>query len=114
MFIVHREGLGLPNMEFLMHDSGICYYEPTKKDLVLLNTVSKNKEGFSKIQSKGAVKNRELHHTLVFTTIKEVKWTIISNQIQDFPENTKEVDNVTTRKKPIQVTEYIIIFPKEF
>ena len=44
MFFVHREGSGLPNMEFLMYDSGLHYNEPTKKDLVFLNT----EEGSSK------------------------------------------------------------------
>ena len=83
MFIVHREVTDLPNMEFLMYDSGLHYYEPTKKDLVFLNTVSKNKEGFSKRKIKSAVKSRELQHTLKFTNVKEAKWIIISNYIQD-------------------------------
>ena len=39
LFVVHREGLGLPNMKFLMHYSGLYYYELPKKDLVFLNTV---------------------------------------------------------------------------
>ena len=65
-----------------MHYSGINYNEPTKKDLVFLNTVSKNKEGFSKIQIKSVVKYRELQHTLGFTTVRE------SNRIQDCPLET--------------------------
>ena len=85
MLIVHIEGTDLQNMEFMMHDSGLHYYEPTKKDLVFLNTVSKNKEDFSKRQIKSTVKDRELQHTLGFTTVKEVKWIIRSNQIQDCP-----------------------------
>ena len=93
MFIVHREGTDLPNMEFLMHDYGIHYYEPTKKDLVFLKNLSKNKEGFSKIQIKSAVKFRELQHTLGFTNVKEVKWIIRSNHIRDFPVETEDVDN---------------------
>ena len=115
-------------MEFRMHDSGIHYCEPTKKDLVFLNTVSKNKEGFIKIQIKSAVKYRELQHTLVFPTVKEVKWVIRSNQIQECPVDTEDMDNSesiwgkdvlylkgkTTRKKPVRVTEDIIRVPKEF
>ena len=69
MLIVHREETGLPNMEFLMHYSGLHYYEPTKKYLVFLNTVSKNKEGFSRRQINSAIKSRELQHTLGFPTI---------------------------------------------
>ena len=47
VFVVHREGVGLPNMVFVLHDSGIRYYETTKKYLVFLKTVNKDKEGFS-------------------------------------------------------------------
>ena len=128
IFIVHREGKDLSNSYFIMHDSSLHYYEATKKDLVFLNTVSKNNEGFSKRQIKSAVKSRELQHTLVFTTVKELKWIIRSNQIQYCPVETEDVDNAeliwgkdvpylkckTTRKKPIKVTEYLIRVPKEF
>ena len=84
MFIAHREGIDLPNMEFIMHDPGLHYYEPTKKNLVFLNAVSKNKEGFSKRQIHITVKDRELGHTLGSPTVQEVKWTIRSKQIQDY------------------------------
>ena len=39
MFIVHTNVSGLLNMEFQMHDSGLHYYEPTKKDLAFLNNL---------------------------------------------------------------------------
>ena len=111
-----------------MRDSGLHYYEPTKKDLVVLNTVSKNKEVFSNKQNKSAIKYWELQHTLIFPTVKEVKWIIRSNHIQDYPVETKDLDNAkliwgkdvpylkvkTTSKNPIQVTEDLIRFPKEF
>ena len=76
-----------------MHDSVLHYYEPTKKDLVLLNNFSKNKEGFSETKIKSAVKDWELQHTLGFFTVKEVKWIIRSNQIQDCPIETKDMEN---------------------
>ena len=60
MFIVHREEVGLPNMKFLIQESGLHYYEPPKNDLLFLNNVSKNKEGFSKRQIKDSFKAREL------------------------------------------------------
>ena len=88
MFIVYREGSGLPNMEFLIHDSGLHYYGPPKKDLVFLNTVSKDKEGFSKRQIKSAVKAWEPQKNLVFPTVKEVKWIIRNNHIQYCPVET--------------------------
>ena len=52
MFIVHREEKDLPSMEFIFHDSDVHYYEPKKKDLVFLSTVSENKEGFIKREVK--------------------------------------------------------------
>ena len=73
MFTVHREVTDLPNMEFLIHDSGPHNYEPKKKDLLFLNTVSRNKEVFSNKKIKSAIKARELQHTLVFPTIKELE-----------------------------------------
>ena len=128
MFILHREVSGPPNTQFLMHDSGLHYYEPPKKDLIFLDTVSKNKEGFSKTQIKSVVKYQELQHTLGYPTAKEVMCIIRSNQIQDCQIETKDVDNAKniwgkdvpylegkmTRKKPIQVSEDLIRFPKEF
>ena len=79
MFIVHREVAGLPNPEFIMHDSCFHYYEPTNTDLVFLNNVSKNKGGFSKRQIKSAIKAWDLHPTLLFTSAKDAKWIIIIN-----------------------------------
>ena len=93
MLIIQREGTDLPIMEFLMHYSGVHYYDPTNRDLVFLNTVSKNKEGFRKRQMKSAAKARDLQHILEFITGKEVKWIIRSNHIKDCPVETKYVDN---------------------
>ena len=63
-------------MEFIMHDSGLHYYEPPKKYLVFLNTEYKNKEGFNKIKIKSAAKAWEIQSTLIFTTDREVNWII--------------------------------------
>jgi hypothetical protein len=55
MFVVHRESQGKPNMEFCMHKCGLHFYDPrNEKYLAFLNTVSENKEGFTKRQIKGA------------------------------------------------------------
>ena len=48
MFILNKEGAGLLNMELLINYSGLYYYKHSKKDLVFLNTFSKNKESFNK------------------------------------------------------------------
>ena len=63
-----------------------------KKELVFLNTVSKNREFFRKRKIIIAIKAWELQNTLVFTTVKEVNWIIISNHIQDCPVDTKYID----------------------
>ena len=76
-----------------MHDSDLHCYGPTKNDLIFLNTASKNREGFSKIQIKDAVKAKQLQHTLGFPTIKEVKRIIRRNQIQDCPVDIEDVGN---------------------
>ena len=65
----------------------------TKNDLVFLNTVSKNKEVFSKRKIKSTDKSQELQHTLVFPTVKEWKWKIRSNHIQECTVDTEDVDN---------------------
>ena len=93
MFVVHREEAGLPNIEFLMQNSCLYYYEPPKNDLSFLETVSKNKEVYSKRQIKYSIKSRELQHTLVFPTVKEVKWIIRSNQIQYCSVEIEDMDN---------------------
>ena len=84
IFIVHKDGAGLQNMEFIIHDWGLHNYEPPKKDLVFLNTASKNNEGFSKRQIKSSIKAWELQNTLIFITVIELKWIIRINQIQEF------------------------------
>ena len=93
MLIVHREVAGLQSLQFIMRDSGVHWYETPKKDLVFLKNVSKNKVGFSKIRIKSAVKFRELQHILLFPIVKEVKWIIIGNHIQDFLVDKKDVYN---------------------
>ena len=84
IFTVNRDKAGLPNMEFLMHESGMNYYKPPKNGLLFLNTVSKNKKCFRKRLIKDAIKARELQNTLGFTTVKKLKWIIRINQIQEF------------------------------
>ena len=46
MFVVHREDQNKSNMEFKMHKNGLHYFDPGNMEIVLVNTVMKNKEGF--------------------------------------------------------------------
>ena len=54
IFVVHKEYQEKPNMEFKLHEYGIHCYNPTDKTMVLINTISENKQGFSKRKIKGA------------------------------------------------------------
>ena len=53
----------------------------------------KNKEGFINRHVKDAVKSCELQHTLIFTTVKEVKWIIWSKQIHDCKIDIEDMEN---------------------
>jgi hypothetical protein len=54
-FAVHQDYQSKPNMEFRMQKCGLHYYDPrNEKHLAFVNTVSENKEGFTKRQIKGA------------------------------------------------------------
>jgi hypothetical protein len=54
MFVVHRELEGKPDMEFQMQKSRLHYFDPRDSELTFVNTVSKNKAGFTKRQIKEA------------------------------------------------------------
>ena len=93
MFVVHRESENKPNMEFRMHESGLHYYDPRdEEELAFVNTVSENKEGFTKRQIKGAEVARTLYATLSYPSMKDFKWVIRSNQIKDCPVTVQDVD----------------------
>jgi hypothetical protein len=93
MFVVHRESQGKPNMEFRMHKCGLHYYNPrNKKHLVFVNTVSENKEGFTKRQIKNAELARTLYKTLSYPSTKDFKWVIQSNQIKDCLMTVQDID----------------------
>jgi hypothetical protein len=127
MFVVHREDQNKPNMEFKMHESGLHIFDPSDKDYSFVNTVNGNKENFSQRQIKGAELARKLYATLGYPSIKDFKWIIQSNQINDCPVTVSDVEvahkiwgkNIaalkgkTTRKKTIHVARDFIKIPKE-
>jgi hypothetical protein len=93
MFVVHRESQGKPNMEFRMHECGLHYYDPrNEKHLAFVNTVSENKEGFTKRQIKNSELARNLYKTLSYPSMKDFKWAIQSNQIKDCPMTVQYID----------------------
>jgi hypothetical protein len=78
-------------MEFRMHESGLHYYGlMNEHHLTFVNTVSENKEGFTKRQIKGSELAQTLYKTLSYPSMKDFKWAIHSNQIKDCSEDLGE------------------------
>jgi hypothetical protein len=93
MFVVHRELENKPNMDFLMHESSLHYYDTRKEQqFTFVDPVSKNKKGFTKRQIKGTDTARTLYKTLSYPFMKDFKWVIRSNQIKDFPVKVQDID----------------------
>jgi hypothetical protein len=75
------------------YESGLHYYDPRKEHhLSFINTVSKNKQGLTKRQIKGADTARNLYKTLSYPSMKYLKWVIRSNQIKDCPVTVQDID----------------------
>ena len=79
-------------MEFRMHKSGLHYYNPCNKHFAFINTVSGNKEGYTKRQVKGTEVARTLYAKLCYPSWKYFKWVIRSNQIKDCPVTVEDFD----------------------
>ena len=95
-FIVHRNEHGKPNMLFMMHSSGLQYWDPYNKDFNFINTVEDNKTVFTKRQIVNADKARELYASLAYPSNADYKWILKSNQIKDCPVTIKDAE-VTTK-----------------
>ena len=85
MLIVRRESGDKLNVQFIMHDSGVYYFDPRDQKFTFVNNISDNKEGFTARQIKGEEVDRALYTTRVYPSDKYYKWLIRSNQIKNFP-----------------------------
>jgi hypothetical protein len=93
MFVVHRESQGRPNMKFRMHKCGLHFYDPrNEKHLAFINTVSENKEGFTKSKIKGKKLALTLYKTLSYPSMKDFMWVIRRNQIKYCPVTVQDID----------------------
>jgi hypothetical protein len=92
-FIVHRSNQGLPDLKFKMHPSGLHVYDPTNNELVMVNTVKGNMEGYTKKQVEGAKLAKELYAKLAYPSPKDFKWAVMSNQIQNCPVTKPDIKN---------------------
>jgi hypothetical protein len=92
MFVVHRNLEGKPDMEFWMHESRLHHFDPRDREFTFINTVSKNKTGFTKRQIKDTQAARSLYSKLNYPSWKDFKWIIWSNQIRDCPVTVEHVN----------------------
>jgi hypothetical protein len=86
-FVVHRQEVnGKPNMVFQQHPSGLHYYDPgATSNFTFLTAVDGNRANLSQPQIQGAERARELHSRLAYPSLKDFKWIVQSNSIQDCP-----------------------------
>ena len=128
LYTVHREP-SYSDIHFEMTEEGLHVFVPEQNvGMAFVNTVSENKERFSKRQLKGAQLAKELYAKLVYPSLKDFKWAITSNQIKDCPVTVNDIDvatevwgkdisalkGKTTRRKPVPVQGNIMKVPKDF
>ena len=74
-----------------MHESGLCC-NPNYKSVVLINTVSENKQGFSKKQINDSEQSKTLYIKLGHPLVKYFMWIFQRQQVVEFPVNVKDID----------------------
>ena len=57
-------------MHFRTHDSGLHYYDPEDEDFLFLNTVSVNKESYSKQHIKDDKKSCGMYVSIGYPPVK--------------------------------------------
>jgi hypothetical protein len=90
-FVVHREVAGKPNMRFIMHKSGLHYFDPRDENFQFVMTVSENKSNFTKRQVQRAEVAKSLYAKLSYPSQKDYRWIIQSNQIKDCPVTVPDI-----------------------
>ena len=80
IFIVNRE-----SVQFIMHESGLHYFDPKDQEFTSVNTVSKNNGGFTYRPIKDAEAARDLYAKLIYPSDKDyTRWfaATISRTVQ--------------------------------
>ena len=57
-------------MQFIMHESGLRYFDPRNQEFTFVNAVSENKYYFTSIQIKGVESSRDIYATLIYPSSK--------------------------------------------
>ena len=90
---VHRAKLGLPNLSFIMHESGLHYYDPKSQgELCFVTTVADNELDFSKRELKGAQAARELVPILAYPSTANLKQMLRTGQIRNTSVTIRDVE----------------------
>ena len=114
-------------MEFKIHESVIHCYNPTDRAVVLINTVSVNKQWFSNRHINSAEQAKTFYSKLGYSSVKYFRWIVQIQQNVDCPVAVQDIDilhkiwdkNIValkcniTEKKPIHMAGGIVIISKE-
>ena len=92
MLIFLQESKGKKKMQFQIHKSGLHYVDTRDKYFTIVNTVSKNKEGFTARNIKGEKAAKDLYAMLIYPSVKDYKWVVHSNQIKNCPLMLQDVN----------------------
>jgi len=91
-FFVLHEDVGLPNMIFKKHSSGLHYYDPLREDFSFVVTVADNMALFNKLQVLGADKARTFNACLAFPLLSDYKWILGSGQVDECPVSMEDAE----------------------
>ena len=114
-------------MEFKIHESVIHCYNPTDRAVVLINTVSVNKQWFSNRHINSAEQAKTFYSKLGYSSVKYFRWIVQIQQNVDCPVAVQDINIIQknwdknfaalkgniTYKKPIYMAGGIVLIPKE-
>ena len=123
-FIVHTPD---GEIRFIMHESGLWYYDLREGGLCFLQTVEENASKYTERQYKRAKLANDIYIKIGCPSVKDFKHLIANNLINNCPVTIEDVKNAedifgknihnlkgkTTRRKPVRIeTDYVDV-PKE-
>ncbi len=84
-FVVHRSAYGLPDLLFEMHPCGLHVCYPKKMgQFGFVQTMHDNMKLFSKRQTAGAFKARELYEKLIFPSTSDFRAIVSAGGVPGF------------------------------
>ena len=83
IFTIHKtDG---KQVHFWMHPDGLHYHDPKQRQMVLVNIIKENKEGFTPHQIASAKAACKLQATIGYPSISDLKAILKSNQVANCP-----------------------------